>query len=190
MTDIELVALFNSNPIMGVEQSYKLYSSKIFAISINILNDKLEAEEVTQDVFLKVYSSISQFNFESKFSTWLCRMAINKSLDQLRKRKKKSNIFNISRFFRDEDLSRFEATSIQPSISIENQELSTILHQAIQKLPVSQGIAFTLMKIQGESASSAAELMGKSLSSVEALMVRANRNLRIILSDFYDKNYK
>lgn len=190
MSDLELIALFKSNPVQGVEQSYKLYSSKVHAISINILNDKLDAEEVTQDVFLKVFSSINQFNFESKFSTWLCRMAINKSLDQLRKRKKKSNIFNISRFFKDEDFSRFESTIDLPLSDMENQELSKILYDAIQKLPESQGIAFTLIKIQGESASSAAELMGKSLSSVEALMVRANRGLRITLSDFYDKNYK
>ena len=86
MTEPELIYLLDNNKEEGLKKCYALYSKRVFNIALRILNDTQQAEEVTQDVFLKVYDSFSSFSLKSKLGTWEYRIAVNKSIDRQRQK--------------------------------------------------------------------------------------------------------
>lgn len=192
MTDFELFEKFQQNPEAGLELAYKKYGKRVYNTIFNLVQDVHEAEEITQDVFVKFYRSFAEFNQDAKISTWIFRIGVNASLDALRRRKRKKNVQRFTRFFIPEvDNERIEDKKITSPIgALESSELSEILLNAIDQLPESQKSAFVLVKVQGMSYPEAAEVMQKSLSSVESLLVRANRRLKELLSAFYEENYK
>lgn len=93
----------------------------------------------------------------------------------------------------DESIKWTNSPSVEfdhPGIQLERKEHAEILFQAIGQLPENQRIAYTLNKIDGQTYAEVAEIMDQSISAVESLIFRANRNLRKLLADFYQKNYQ
>lgn len=190
MTDEELLDKFTENPELALELVYKKFGKQVYTTIFNIVRDTQEAEEITQDVFVKIFKSIDSFNRDSKLSTWVYRIAVNKSLDALRKRNIKKNIRRITRFFSADEQDLTFDKQQDPSTKLENKELNIRLFEAIEKLPESQKTAYLFVKVQNMSYQEAADIMDKSLSSLESLLVRANKSLRIHLATYFDENYK
>jgi RNA polymerase sigma-70 factor (ECF subfamily) len=145
-----------------------------------------DADDLTQEVFIEVYHSIYKFREESKLSTWIYRIAVNKSLEYLRKMKRKTRfgfLFGIGDM--DQQAQPGEVDFNHPGILAENREKAAILFQAIEKLPENQRIAFTLHKLEDLQYEQIAEVMQKSISSVESLMHRAKINLKKELYSYY-----
>ena len=136
-----------------------------------------------------MYESVEQFKGESKFSTWLYRIAVTKSLDHLRKKKRKKRFaFLQSLFGVNEEEVIQDPEFHHPGVKLENKEQAAVLFKAISKLPDNQKAAFTLHKLEGLSYQEVAEALSTTVSSVESLMHRARGNLRKILTDYYQKN--
>jgi DNA-directed RNA polymerase specialized sigma subunit len=85
--DVALVARARKGDTSAFEQLVKQYDRQIFRVAQHITQNREDAEDITQDVFFKAYSKLDQFQGNSKFSTWLVRIAVNESLMRLRKRK-------------------------------------------------------------------------------------------------------
>lgn len=154
-----------------------------------MLQNAEDAEDVTQEVFVQVYESVQQFKGDSKFSTWLYRIAVTKSLDHLRKKKRKKRFaFIQSLFGANEEEVKHTPDFNHPGVNMENKEHAAALFTALSKLPDNQKAAFTLHKLEGLSYQEIAEALDTSVSSVESLMHRAKGNLRKLLADYYENN--
>jgi RNA polymerase sigma factor (sigma-70 family) len=166
------------------------YGSRVYNTSLGILQHEEDAEDVSQEVFIEVFQSISNFKGDSKLSTWIYRIAVTKSLDFLRNKKRKKRFaFVQSLFGADSTLPlKDKAHFYHPGIQLENKERSAILFRAIGKLPENQKTAFVLAKIEHLSYDEITEVMKISLSSVESLMFRAKQNLQKLLAKYYEEN--
>jgi RNA polymerase sigma-70 factor (ECF subfamily) len=167
-------------------------SGRIYNIALGLLQNKEDAEDITQEVFIEIYQSVSRFNERSKLSTWIYRITVSKSLELIRSRnRKKRSAILFSLFGKENYLEAAGKSSFyHPGIKLENKERAVVLFNAIEKLPVNQRTAFTLHKLENFSYAEIAEIMDVSLSSVESLMFRAKQNLRKLLGRYYDQNEK
>lgn len=151
-----------------------------------------DAEDLAQEVFIELYESLPEFRHESKLSTWIYRIAVNKSLNQVRKKKRETIFSSFASVFESSEQQKKESTHPDSTDEADKQlntrELHRTIKEAINKLPKNQKIAFILNKYQDLSYKEVAEVMDISLSSVESLIFRAKANLQKLLSDFYKKN--
>jgi RNA polymerase sigma-70 factor (ECF subfamily) len=181
--------------ISGEEAAYRetvgTYSSNVFNTALAILQNQEDAEDISQEVFIELFRSVSRFRGESSLSTWIYRITVTKSLEHIRKnsRKKRSGLFTrILGTEKTVDISTVDPF-YHPGISLENRERSAILFKAIEKLPDNQKIAFLLHKVEGLAQAEIADIMKLSVSAVESLIVRAKQKLKSLLSVYYDNNW-
>jgi RNA polymerase sigma-70 factor (ECF subfamily) len=162
------------------------WKDMVFNTALGIVQSMEDAEDVAQEVFIQVYESIHSFKGEAKFSTWLYRITITKSMDHLRKKKRKKRFAFIQSLFGMNNEVLYDPPDFNhPGITLDNKEKAAILFKAIQRLPETQKIAFTLHKIEGLSYQEVSDIMNSSLSSVESLLHRAKNNLKKHLTDYY-----
>lgn len=166
----------------------KTWQNMVFNTVLGIVQNAEDAEDVSQEVFVQVYESIQSFKGESKFSTWLYRIAITKSMDHIRKKKRKKRFAFIQSLFGvNNEIIQDPPDFHHPGISLDNKERAAVLFKAIDKLPQNQKIAFTLHKVEGLSYQEVSVVMKLSLSSVESLLHRAKSNLKKNLENYYEK---
>jgi RNA polymerase sigma factor (sigma-70 family) len=166
------------------------YSSKVFNTCINLIRSREDAEDVTQEVFTAVYLSLDTFGGDSKLSTWIYSIALNKSKEFLRKKTRKKRSGMMTTIEKDDSHTVPTATIEfnHPGVLLENKERTQVLFHAIDQLAENQKISYTLHKIEGMSYSEIAELTELSVSSVESLMFRAKKKLHQLLEDYYKEN--
>jgi len=167
-----------------VESRQKQVISTCFGFTQNIEDSR----DLAQEVFIEVYNSIHKFRGDSLLSTWLYRIAVNKSLNHV-KRAKRNKWMSLSMFFAEDNASDINTAiaqrAIQATDNIENNERRLILQKAISSLPENQKIAFTLHNINDISYQNIADIMSLSLSAVESLIHRAKKNLQKKLVNYY-----
>jgi len=157
----------------------KEHQDRVFNVVLKMVQQLTDAEEITQDVFIDVFRNPGTFRGQSSVTTWLYRIAMNKSIDHLRKRKKWS-LFGSSKHDVHEPQDFFH-----PGLQAENKEKAAALFKAMKKLPGKQHEAWVLSEMENLSYKEISEVMDVSLSSVESLIFRARQNLKKILSAMY-----
>ena len=176
----------------GDEQAFKKlvdeWQDMVYNTAVSIVQNEDDADDITQDVFIQVYQSVSSFKGESKFSTWLYRIVISKSLDHVKKKKRKKRFGFVQSLFgnaQEEEIHPEEFN--HPGVLMENRERAAELFKAMEQLPDSQRIAFTLHKLEAQKHQDIAAIMNISLTAVESLIARAKGNLRKTLNAYYTK---
>ena len=165
------------------------WQAMVYNTALGIVQKEEDAEDISQEVFVQVFQSINTFKGESKFSTWLYRITITKSLDHERKKKRKKRFAFISSLFGEDNIEQVHPPDFNhPGVVMDKKEDASILFKAISELPENQRIAFTLHKVESLSYQEVCEVMQTSISSVESLMHRARLNLRKKLTDHYQNN--
>ncbi|MCX6273916.1 MAG: RNA polymerase sigma factor [Bacteroidetes bacterium] len=156
------------------------FGNQVFNTSLGILQDTMDAEDITQEVFIEVFRSVRNFRGDAKLSTWIYRIAVTKSLEHLRKRNSKKGIANPLTISGDDPIGNISEVPdfLHPGVQMENKERAAILFAAIGKLPEKQKTAFILHKTEDLSYTEVAEIMNVSVSSVESLLFRAKQNLQ------------
>ena len=177
----------------GDEQAFKKlvdeWQDMVYNTALGIVQQPDDADDITQDVFIQVYQSVSSFKGESKFSTWLYRIVVTKSLDHLKKKKRKKRFGFVQSLFgtaSEEEIYPEEFN--HPGVLMENKERAAELFKALQQLPDNQRIAFTLHRLEAQKHQDIASVMNLSVTAVESLIARAKGNLRKILQEYYEKN--
>jgi RNA polymerase sigma factor (sigma-70 family) len=166
------------------------YQQQVMNTALGIVQNREDAEEIAQDVFLEVYHQYQNFKGESSVSTWLYRITTNKSIDLLRKKKSKKRFAFITSLFQPQnneplaDVAHFE----HPGIQAENKEKAQYLFKAVELLPEKQKMAYVLCEMEMLSYQEIANVMNLSVASVESLLFRARQNLRKTLGNFYRKH--
>ena len=184
--------------IKGIQQgdrkSYQIlvetYQRMVVNTCLSIVHTKEDAEDLAQDVFLEIFRTADNFRGDAKISTWLYRIATNRSLNLIRKNKRKRFFQSIEETFtggRNRASEISENRGDQPDQYITDQQRSDLLHRAIDQLQEKQRTAFTLNKYEELSYQQIAEIMEISLASVESLIHRAKKNLQALLLDCYKK---
>ena len=165
------------------------HQRKVLNTCYRFLNNKEDAEDLTQEVFLEVYKSISSFRGESKISTWIYRIAVTKSLDFIRKKKRKKRFTILKRVFSDDTIKSEipDKTNLNPVKKVEEQDRIRILNEALESLPQNQRAAFTLSKYDEMSYKEIAEILNTTIPSVESLIHRAKNKLKKKLFYYYEK---
>lgn len=186
MSDQELInALCEGN-----QQAFKLlvstYKKSVFNTVLGFLQHFENAEEVTQDVFIKIFETIGSFKNQSKLSTWIYRISVNESLDFIRRAKRKKRFAMITSLFGNENEVLYQPVEFNhPGVLMENKEKAAVLFKAISQLPEKQKTAFVLQKVEHCSQQKIAEIMQLNEGAVESLLTRAKTNLKKLLINYY-----
>jgi RNA polymerase sigma-70 factor (ECF subfamily) len=152
----------------------------VYNLALNYVQNVEDAEEITQDVFVKVFQSLETFKQQSSYSTWIYRITINTSLDFIKtKRRQKRFAFFTSLFYEDSGELRYNPIDEfnHPGVLLEDKENLKILYRQINKLPDNQKTALILHKIHKKSQLEVAEIMGLSAKAIESLVQRAKSKL-------------
>ncbi len=187
MNEIELISRLKSGDAIAFRELVETRQSLVFNTVIGFLQNTEDAEDVTQDVFVKIFESITQFKGESALSTWVYRVAVTTALEFLRRKKRKKRFGFLSPILGENNELTLELPDFHhPGVTLDNREKSAILFKAIRQLPENQQTAFVLNKVEGLSYQEVAEVMKTSLSAVESLLHRAKTNLKDLLKNFYN----
>ena len=187
MTEHELIQGLKNGDETAFKYLVETYQDRVFNTAIGILQNAEDAEDVTQEVFIKVFRSIHHFKGESKLSTWLYRIATTGALDVLRSRKSKKRFGLVQRLFGEGNEPIHELPDFNhPGVKFDQKENAAKLFKAIGELPENQKVAFALHKLEDLSYQEVSEVMNTSVAAVESLMHRAKQNLRKILEKQID----
>lgn len=150
----------------------------VFNLALQYVQNKEDAEEITQDVFLKVYDSLDQFRGEAQLKTWIYRITINHSLDKLKSRNASKRKFWIPGFAADPEEHAHRLTHFNhPGIGVESKEAIRLVFEAINQLPDNQKTALILLKIENLTQKETAGIMNMHEKALESLFYRAKTNL-------------
>ncbi len=171
------------------ERLYHEYSVLVFNMALHYVQHTEEAEEITQDVFMKVHAALDRFSQKSSYKTWIYRITINQCLDHLRKKKSRKYLFVFGKKSQNEQEYLDAPTFDHPGILMENKEEAALLFAVINTLTVQQKTAFLLSKLDGLGNQEIAEIMQISISAVESLIFRAKADLQKKLGEKF-ANYR
>jgi RNA polymerase sigma-70 factor (ECF subfamily) len=163
------------------------WQDMVYNTALGIVQNADDADDITQEVFIQVYQSVSSFKGDSKFSTWIYRITVSKALDHEKKKKRKKRFGFVQGLFGGQEEEQLHPVEFNhPGVELEKKERANELFTALKKIPDNQRIAFTLHKLEGQSYQEVAEIMNTTLYAVESLMGRAKANLKKELSKFYN----
>lgn len=194
MTDRELVQGIIDHDQGAFKELVEKHQQLVIRICYSLVHELEDARDLAQEVFIEVMKSASSFRGSAKLSSWIYRIAVNKSLNYLKKsrRRESTAFFSFREKNREEkgDEGPVSNSSDRGDMMMEEKELKRALHLAISKLPENQKIAFTLHKYEELPYKEIAEVMHVSLASVESLIHRAKMNMQKRLSYYYESNLK
>jgi len=152
------------------------YKNLVFTLSLKMLQSREEAEEVSQDVFIKVYKSLEKFKTESKFSTWLYRITYNSCIDTLRSKKRNASLFSLNDFEEDEVVSLINVLD-----TIEERERKQMIQKCLSLLPPEESFLLNLYYFQGNSLKEISKIMSINENNLKIKLFRSRRRLAGIL---------
>jgi RNA polymerase sigma-70 factor, ECF subfamily len=186
--DIRLMLRVRNDDPAAFAEMVEQYQHRLVTVMHHLVGNAEEAEDLAQEVFLRVYRGRKRYHPRAKFSTWLFTIANNLALNTLRSRQRKPVVpLNV----RDsgplgprpaEQLARDRAD--QPTARMQQQELAAIVRRALEGLNERQRAAVVLNKFEDMNYAEIAEVMGLSTKAVKSLLSRARDNLRTALQDY------
>jgi len=156
------------------------YEGKIFRLAQHITQNREDAEDVLQETFLKAYEHLDQFQGQSKFYTWVVRIAVNQALMKLRRRKTDKSVSLDETIDTGEDtiVREIAAWDEDPEQRFSREEIGQILDSAIQDLEPPYRSVFVLRDMEELSTEETAEALGLSVPAVKSRLLRARLQLR------------
>jgi RNA polymerase sigma-70 factor (ECF subfamily) len=184
-----LVEAARSGDIGAFESLVRRYDRNVFRIAQHITQNREDAEDVVQDAFLKAYQNLGQFQGQSKFYTWLVRIAVNEALMRLRRRRPERMISIDEDVKTEEDSMPREIAdwSPNPEQLYTQSELKDILGKTIQGLPPSFRTVFVLRDVEGLSTEETASALELSVPAVKSRLLRARLQLRERLNKYFKR---
>ena len=187
--EMALVRAAKGGDVAAFEELVRRYDRNVFRIAQHITQNREDAEDVVQDAFLKAYENLEKFQEQSKFYTWLVRIAVNEALMRLRRRRPERMV-SLDEEVRTEDDSiprEVADWSPNPEQMYSQAELHDILSRTIQGLPPSFRTVFVLRDVEGLSTEETAEALDLSVPAVKSRLLRARLQLRERLNKYFKK---
>ena len=180
-----LVKKSQQGDLSAFELLINKYQQKVYALCYRFAGNQEDANDLAQEVFIRLFQSINKFYFKASFSTWLYRVTTNVCLDKMRKRKRNFNV-SIEEPWETEEGYIYISLADQrynPEILAAQNDVQNIVHHAIQQLPGDQRITLMLREIEGFSYTELAQITQVSIGTVKSRLNRARYNLKLILEE-------
>jgi len=179
-----LVTEAKAGSYAAFEELVNRYEKKIYRLGLNLTGNPEDAEDVLQETFLKAFEHLPTFREDSRFYTWIVRIAINQGLMKLRKRRSSKEVQIEDSSNDDGDIipREFADWRPNPEQELERTELEAILQNAANSLPMTFRTVFFLRDVEGLSTEETAEMLNLSEGAVKARLFRARLRLREELS--------
>jgi RNA polymerase sigma-70 factor (ECF subfamily) len=184
--DEELIKEFLADNVRAFDRLVMKHQSMVLNLCFRIIGDYDEANDCAQETFIKVYNNLNKFRFQSSFSTWLYRIAINTCRNRLasagnRMRKKTVRIDNPSDL--DGETIDINDCSFNPVTVFEKKEESRLIYKAVLDLPEELRVLVVLRDLEGKSYEDIADVTGVNLGTVKSRLARARHILREALRE-------
>ncbi len=147
------------------------YQSKVYAVAYKVARDQKDAEDITQEVFLQLYRSLSQFHGDSAFSTWIYRISMSKALDYKRKLARTPS-------YQSEEIDESLSTKETPESSLIKKEEQGLILEFVDNLPPNYQDVVKLYYLQHQSYREIAEKLDIAVKTVESRLYRAKQMMR------------
>lgn len=180
MTDPELIEGILQRDRNAFQYLVNHYQKQVIKTAFYFLGNMEDAEDLSQEIFLDVIHSMKSFKKSSSLSTWIYRLTVNKSLNQVKKQQRRGIAVRLESLFRVQP-DHSKRQDAEPSVDctdFEEKEKRELLHSAINRLSENQRIAFVLNKFDDQSYKQISEIMNIGLPAVESLIHRAKLNLQ------------
>ena len=178
--DGELLGRVREGDRSAFNQLVLKYRNRVMGVAARMLGDRAEAEDLAQDVFVKVYRSLGKFHGDALFSTWLYRVTANSCLNHRKKRQREWRL--------KEELTDFEPLRADPPSNphslLENKQLRAQLERAMRALPEEQRMVLILRDVEGLSYEEIAECLGVELGTVRSRLHRARAAVQAGIKTF------
>lgn len=172
---INLIIEGNTNAFSVLVDRYK---DLVFSLALKMVKNREEAEEVSQDTFIKVFKSLNQFKGDSKFSTWIYKVTYNTCLDRLKKHKREQQVVSIDEFNTNQIKSLDNALD-----AMENEERRQAIQDCINLLPIDDAFLLTLFYFEEQSLDEIAKVINVTANNVKVKLFRSRKKLTTILKE-------
>jgi len=183
MDDTGLVRLCQNGDMTAFEQLFRRHQDRIYGIAYRMMNNREDAFDLTQEIFIRVYQKIGDFNFKSAFSTWLYRLALNLCTDELRKQKsrRKREISTTELGSLAEVSAIMQVDENTPEDYVISKEHEKQIWDAINSLKDKDRAVIILRDVEGLSYEEISEILKCSLGRVKSRLHEARQKLKAIL---------
>jgi RNA polymerase sigma-70 factor (ECF subfamily) len=180
MTDEEIVERVRAGETALFEILMRRYNQRLYRITRSIVGSDGEAEDVTQDAYVRSYMHLDQFDGRAKFSTWLTKIAVHEALARVRNRQRLVEIDAVIGTM--EDGMKLESKGPSPEQEVLTQTMRMVLEAAVDRLPETYRSVFMLREVEEMSTAETAECLDLS---EEAVKVRLHRARSLLRKDIY-----
>ena len=177
--DRNLVERLKAGEPRAFEDLVRAYQHRVFGVALRMLGARADAEDVAQEVFLRVHRAIGRFRGEAKLSTWLYGIASNLCLNRLASADRKR------RHPDDEAVMRAVSGTGDAAGAVERSEVEAALHQAIAELPDDRRIVVVLRDLEGLSYDEIAQALELEPGTVRSRLHRARLDLKNKMERFF-----
>jgi RNA polymerase sigma-70 factor (ECF subfamily) len=178
--DIQLMLDFANGDDSAFNQIMGKYKGIVIGITRRYFNDRSRAEDIAQEVFLRIYLSKNKYKPKSKLSTWIFRITANLCLNDIRSRKREEgnlDLINDNTSSTDRELDIID--------KLEKEELNETVRSALLSLPERQRLAVLLSKYDGLSYQEISKILNCSISAVDSILQRAKQTLKKQLNKYF-----
>ncbi len=192
MTDQEIIQGLKNKEETAFKEFVDKYQHLVLNVSNKFVHNKEDAMDIAQEVFIKVYDSVHSFREQSKISTWLYKITVNKSLNYIRDKKRRNIFSSLDAIFENKNNNPVENVADDQKLSqeqMESEERKEILFKAIDQLPEKQKTAITLNKLEGLPYKEIAGIMDTSVTETGVLINRARKKLQKKLVDRFNLDH-
>ncbi len=179
---IDIDSLLEGN-YAAFESVVNTFKNKVVNICYSYVNNTDDAEDIAQETFIELYKSIKKFKKQSSLSTWIFRIASNKSIDFIRSKKRAKRGHGRITYLEDHQyiLDWGIQGNEEADERIIQQQRKELLYDALEKLSLKQKEAYVLTQIEGLDQKTTADILETSVKSVESLVIRAKKKLKQVL---------
>jgi RNA polymerase sigma-70 factor (ECF subfamily) len=177
LSDEELIRLSQKGDLKAFGGLVERYQKRVFTVAYGLVHDADEAQDLTQESFIRAYHSIKSFRGTARFYTWIYRITVNLCMDHFRKQ-------GVERSHMAADPS-MDFNPVTPDLVAAQHEMSRVVHQAIRSLPTDQRAVIILRELEGLSYKEISQIIGSSMGTVMSRLFYARKRLRELLKSYF-----
>jgi RNA polymerase sigma-70 factor (ECF subfamily) len=190
--DVRLMLRVREDEAGAFAELVEQYQHRLVAVMHHLVGNAEEAEDLAQEVFLRVYRARKKYHPQAKFSTWLFTIANNLALNSLRSKQRKPvvplNVTESGPLGSRPEEQLVQDRGKQPVQHLQQQELAAVVQRALEGLNERQRMAVVLNKFEDMSYEEIAQVMNMTTKAIKSLLSRARSNLRVALQDYIHMN--
>ncbi|WP_244971252.1 RNA polymerase sigma factor [Vallitalea guaymasensis] len=167
------------------------YEKRVYNIAYQMFGNEHDANDMAQEVFIKIYKSLDKFNFKSSFSTWIHRITVNTCIDEYRKKKKNNKVESMDESMEQQDgviHKQFVDKGLTPEEKVIKNENILFIRESINELKEEHKMIIILRDIKGYSYDDIADILGISIGTVKSRISRARLSLKKIIIEKKEQN--